>query len=327
MPNIWSGRGLEGPGSPASVELSETLGVELRRDARPVLASAHMSVLAKTRTCAILGHPVGHSLSPAMHNAAFESLSLDYVYVAHDVAPNQLEAAIAGVRALGYRGLSITIPHKVAALSLVDEVDPVAAAIGCINTIVNQDGRLRGYNSDGHGALSALRRADADPSGKHVVVIGSGGAARAITMTLALETPPKQITLLGIVPDELQRLAQDLRASSHVLVETAPLDDQHLSAELEKANILLQTTPVGMAPHSDVSPVPARLLHSGLVVFDAVYTPRRTQLLLDAAKAGARVVEGLEMFIGQALMQFELFTGHQAPLSVMRSAVEARLGN
>jgi shikimate dehydrogenase len=260
-----------------------------------------------------------------MHNAAFEALQLDYVYVAHDVAPNQLQAAIAGARALGYCGLSVTIPHKVAALALVDEVDPVAAAIGCINTVLNRDGRLCGFNSDGHGALSALRRAGADPFGKHVVVVGSGGAARAIAMTLAFETPPKRLTLFGIAVEEMERLAADLRATGNVTVDTAPLDEEHLRATLPSADLLLQTTPVGMSPQNGQSPVPASLLHDGLVVFDAVYTPRRTQLLKDALGAGARIVEGLEMFLGQAVMQFELFTGHTAPLSVMRSAVEARL--
>jgi shikimate dehydrogenase len=261
-----------------------------------------------------------------MHNAAFEVLGLDFVYVAHDVLPEHLADAIAGVRALGYRGLSITIPHKMAALGLVDEVDRVAAGIGCINTIINENGRLLGYNSDGLGALGALRRADADPTGKNVVFIGSGGAARAIAMTLALEAPPKQLTLLGIVPDELQQLATDLRVRTSVVASPLPLDESHLAAALANADLLVQTTPVGMAPQIELSPVPAELLRKDLVVFDAVYTPRRTKLLQAAHSRGARVVEGLEMFLGQALVQFQLFTGHEPPVATMRSIVEAHLG-
>jgi shikimate dehydrogenase len=285
-----------------------------------------MSIGAATQTCAILGHPVGHSLSPAMHNAAFEAIGIDFVYVAHDVPPEQLGTAIAGARALGYRGLSITIPHKVAAMSLVDQVDRVALGIGCINTIVNERGRLHGFNTDGLGALGALRRANADPTGKVVVIVGSGGAARAIAMTVALETPPKQLTILGIVPKELDQLANDIRSRSDVDVCVRPLDAENVGSALEPANLLLQTTPVGMEPHPEASPVPASLLHRDLVVFDAIYTPRRTKLLSDAQAAGARTIEGLEMFLGQALAQFELFTGRDPPATVMRSVVEARLG-
>lgn len=261
-----------------------------------------------------------------MHNAAFETLGLDFAYVAHDVAPEQLPQAIAGIRALGYRGLSITIPHKVAALSLVDQLDRVASGIGCINTIVNDNGVLKGYNSDGLGALLALRRAGADPSNKNVVVLGSGGAARAISMTLALEAPPRKLSILGIVPTELEVLARDIRERTEIDVTTGPLEPDVLAQILPQSELLLQTTPVGMAPHTDVTLVPPTLLRADLVVFDAVYTPRRTRLLADAAAAGARIVEGLEMFLGQALTQFQLFTGHAPPEAIMRSVVERQLG-
>jgi len=285
-----------------------------------------MRIGATTKTCAILGHPVGHSLSPAMHNAAFEALGLDFVYVAHDVSPAQLPSAIAGIRALGYRGLSITIPHKVAAAALVDKLDDVAAGIGCINTVVNEAGTLVGYNSDGRGALVALRHANAEPQGKNVVVVGSGGAARAITMTLALEAPPDKMTIFGIVPQELEQLVSDLRTRSSVNVAGVELAPDNLAAALAHADLLVQTTPVGMAPQPDVSPVPANLLHARLVVLDAIYTPRRTRLINDALAAGARVVEGLEMFLGQAMMQFQLFTGQAPPEATMREVVERQLG-
>lgn len=262
-----------------------------------------------------------------MHNAAFAALGLDYVYLAHDVSPECLPSAVQGARAMNYCGLSITIPHKVAAMALVDEVDRVAAGIGCINTIIKRDGKLLGYNSDGLGALNALVRAGADPTGKNVVVLGSGGAARAIAMTLAMQAPPGEMTLLGILPQELDQLAQAILQQSQVRVQTLPLDETHLASVLPHADLLLQTTPVGMTPHSHASLVPRELLHTDLVVFDAVYTPRRTQLLSDAAERGARVVEGLEMFIGQALVQFQLFTGQQPPEQTMRQVVEARLSS
>jgi shikimate dehydrogenase len=281
---------------------------------------------AKTRVCAIFGHPVGHSLSPAIHNAGFAELSLNFVYVAHDVEPARLQAALEGARALAYRGLSVTIPHKAAALNLVDELDDTARRIGCINTVVNEAGTLKGYNSDGLGALGALRAAAVEPTHSNVVLLGSGGAARAISVTLLAEAPPARLTLLGIDELELMALAGALREQGKSEIVFGRLEPRELKRSLVDAQLLLHATSVGMAPRSDASVVPAELLHEGLTVFDAVYTPRRTRLLLDAAGRGCRTVEGLEMFLGQALVQFELFTGRPAPKEVMREVIERRLG-
>jgi len=283
-------------------------------------------ITAKTGVCAILGHPVGHSLSPEIHNAAFEALGLPFVYVAHDVAPGTVATAIAGVRALGYRGLSVTIPHKIDAMHAVDEVDETARVIGCINTVVNRDGRLFGYNTDGLGALGALRDAGADPRGRNVVVLGSGGAARAIAVTVAREAPPATLTILGIEPDQVRQLADDVRARGQCPTVTGTeLTESSLHSALANAAIVLHCSPIGMHPHEHASVVPASLWRADLVVFDAVYNPRRTRLLTEAAAAGARAVEGVEMFLGQAYVQFELWTGQPAPREVMRRVVEARL--
>jgi len=281
---------------------------------------------AQTQVCAIFGHPVGHSLSPAIHNAAFGELGLNLLYVAHDVLPEDLGAAMQAVRTLKYRGLSITIPHKVHSLSLVDEVDAVARRIGCINTVVNDAGVLKGYNSDGLGALGALRQANVDPESAHVVVLGSGGAARAIAVTLAAQAPPRRLTLLGVDASELETLASTVRELKTCEVVAAKLETVNLERSLSDARLVLHTTPVGMAPQVEASVVPAALLHAGLAVFDAVYTPRRTRLLRDAAERGCQVIEGLEMFLGQALVQFELWTGKPAPRETMRKVIEQRLG-
>lgn len=280
---------------------------------------------AKTKVCAVLGHPVGHSLSPEMHNAAFEALGLPFVYVAHDVQPGSVGRALAGIRALGYRGLSVTIPHKVEALAGVDQVDETARGIGCINTVVNDDGRLLGSNSDGLGALNALRDAGADPQGRRVVVLGSGGAARAIAMTIAREAPPAQLTILGVVPPELERLVADVQQRGRAPVSGVALNEQTLRECVPQADLLLHCSPVGMHPQVDQSLVPPELLRAGLLVFDAVYNPRRTKLLREAEAAGCQTVAGLEMFLGQAYVQFELWTGQKAPREVMRRVVEARL--
>jgi shikimate dehydrogenase len=280
---------------------------------------------ATTRVCALIGHPIGHSLSPAIHNAAFQHLGLPYLYVAHDVDPGQLHAAIEGARVLGYRGLSVTIPHKVAALACMDEVDPTARGIGCINTVVNQAGHLVGYNSDGRGALQALVDAGAHPDGKQVLILGSGGAARAIAATLAVLAAPAGITLLGVDPPELDRLARDVRAVGRCEVRSRALDAEGLAEEVGRAELLLHCSPVGMHPEVSRSLVPPELLRPGLTVFDAVYNPRVTRLLASARDAGCRTVSGIEMFLGQAAVQFELWTGRRAPLAVMRSVLEQHL--
>ncbi|MBN1962162.1 MAG: shikimate dehydrogenase [Deltaproteobacteria bacterium] len=277
------------------------------------------------RICALFGHPVGHSLSPAIHNAAFAALGIPLVYVAHDIAPGQIKEGIAAIRTLNYRGLSVTIPHKVCALSCMDEVDPTANAIGCINTVVNDNGRLRGYNSDGRGALNALREAGADPKGQRVLMLGSGGGARAISMTLALEARPQNLSILSIDDTELTKLTNDITQRSGLKVDGLTLNDHNLKYAINQSDILLHCTPVGQSPNQSQSLVPTSLLRNDLAVFDIVYNPRRTQLLQQAAAAGCRIIEGVEMFLGQALVQFELWTGKKPPVEVMRQVLLERL--
>ncbi len=280
---------------------------------------------AQTKVCGIFGHPVGHSLSPEIHNAAFAARHLPFVYVAHDVEPGQLLRALDGIRAMRYRGLSITIPHKVAALEGMDEVDETARIIGCINTVVAEDGRLFGSNSDGLGALAALREAGADPEGSRTLVLGSGGAARAIAVTISRAAPPENLAILGVDKQELELLANDVQQKGRSHVSWAEVTPASLRAELELADILLHCSPVGMHPHENQSLVPPELLGDSLVVFDAVYNPRRTKLIQDAENAGCKTILGLEMFLGQAYIQFELWTGQQAPRGIMRDIVEERL--
>ncbi len=280
---------------------------------------------ASFKVCALLGFPAHHSMGPAIHNTAFEAMALPFVYVAQDVAPADLATAMAGARALGYRGLSITMPHKVAALALVDEVDAMAQAIGCVNTVVNEQGRLLGYNSDGQGALDALARADIAVANRRVLVLGSGGAARAVAMTVALLGRPADLEILGVVEDELARLGRDITERAATRVRTRKLDDAVLAAAMERAEVLLHCTPVGMTPDTHRTLVPSSLLRPELAVFDAVYNPRRTLLLEQAAAIGCRVVEGMEMFLGQAMVQFALWTGQPAPVNAMRQVIEARL--
>ncbi|MEQ1793635.1 MAG: shikimate dehydrogenase [Nitrospira sp.] len=282
-----------------------------------------MEINAHTGFCGLLGNPVEHSLSPAIHNAAFQKLGLNLVYLAFRV--EAIGAAIAGLRALGgFRGASVTIPHKVSAIPFLDEVEPTARHIGAINTIVANQGRLTGYNTDATGALRALRGGVGSLVGKHVVILGSGGAARAIAFALAGEPGLAGVTLLGVDGNERSILAADLRAKTSLTVAEAPLDESILGKTLPDAQVLIHCTPIGMSPKTDASCVPAAQLHAGLAVMDIVYNPRETRLLKDARQAGCVTIPGLEMFLHQAVAQCELWTNQTAPADIMRAVLESR---
>ncbi len=281
-----------------------------------------MDIDTKTQFCGVIGKPVGHSLSPAIHNAAFRALGLNFVYLAWQV--DTIGDAVKGLRALGnFRGASVTIPHKVAAMQFLDHVEATAKRIGAINTIMADKGELSGYNTDATGALRALREGGVELKGRRIVVLGSGGAARAIAVALAADSGVENLTLLGIEDSERTRLAQDIRSVGGATVEDSHLDEAALRRVLPDSHVLIHCTPVGMSPKSDSTCVPASLLHSGLAVMDIVYNPRETQLLKDAKFAGCKTIPGLEMFLNQAVTQFELWTNQAAPVAVMRTVLES----
>jgi len=281
-----------------------------------------MDINARTQFCGVIGNPVGHSLSPAIHNAAFHKLGLNFVYLAWKV--ETIGDAIKGLRALGnFRGASVTIPHKVAAMPFLDHVEMTAQRIGAINTIVAENGELTGYNTDATGALRALREGGAELKGRRIVVLGSGGAARAIAFALAVESDVEKLTLLGIDDSERVGLAQDIRSHAALKVEELCLDESALRRVLPDAQVLIHCTPVGMTPKADTTCVPASLLHADLSVMDIVYNPLETRLLKEAKRAGCRTIPGLEMFLNQAVTQFELWTNQPAPVDVMRMVLES----
>jgi shikimate dehydrogenase len=276
-----------------------------------------MAITAQTQLCGLLGNPVDHSLSPAIHNAAFEKLGLNFAYLAFPV--EDLENAIRGIRALGHiRGFSVTIPHKVAIMPLLDSVETTAKHIGSVNTIIKDRGLLVGSNTDASGALQALRQGGVDLAGQRVVMLGSGGAARAIAFGLSVEGNIGHLTLLGIDDKERSTLANDLKAKTGISITDAPLDASTLGPALADAHLLIHGTPIGMYPKIEHSCVPKELLHPGLTVMDIVYNPLNTQLLQDAQAAGCRTIQGIEMFLHQAVAQFELWTGESAPVDTMR---------
>jgi shikimate dehydrogenase len=282
-----------------------------------------MDIDAHTQFCGLIGNPVEHSLSPAIHNAAFQKLGLNFVYLAFRV--EAIGDAIKGLRSLGnFRGASVTIPHKVSAVPFLDSLEPTARHIGAINTIVAEGGILKGYNTDAIGALRALHEGGVALNGRQVVMLGSGGAARAIAFALGAEAGIDRLTILGIDEQERTVLVRDLRSKTGMVVQESLLDESMLQKVLPDTHVLIHCTPMGMSPKVHQTSVPAALLHSGLTVMDIVYNPRDTQLLKDARAAGCRVIPGLEMFLHQASAQFELWTNQAAPTDVMRAVLETR---
>ncbi len=273
-----------------------------------------------TQLCAVIGNPVSHSLSPAIHNRAFQELGLDFVYLAFRV--EDVRSAVSGMRALeNFRGLSVTIPHKVAIIDHLDEVAEVDAQIGSINTVVNEAGSLRGFGSDGPGARQALVDSGVELAGEPVLILGSGGAARAIGFDLAHWAAPSSLVILGVVEDELDALARDLKERTGVNVTGELLDDRSLERRVAESRVLIHATPVGMHPREDECLVPPEWMHAELAVMDIVYNPYQTRLLKDAEARGLETIPGIEMFVNQALLQFEAWTGERAPRQVMKQVV------
>ena len=259
---------------------------------------------------AVFGNPVVHSLSPVMHNAAFAATGFNGVYAA--IRVKDIRLAVAGVRSLGLRGISITLPHKESVIPCLDYIDPAARRIKAVNTIVNDDGSLKGYNTDWSGALQALE--DKVPIvGRQVGVIGAGGAARAVAFGVL--SAGGKVTLFNRSKEKGEELAAELGVEFRPLAEFAA----------ERIEILVNTTPAGMTPQADECPVPREKLRSGLVVMDIVYNPLKTRLLREAETVGCVTIDGLSMFVYQGARQFELWTGISAPMDIMRMAAETEL--
>ena len=279
------------------------------------------AISGKTKLCGLIGDPVEHTMSPVMHNAAFREMGLDYLYVPFRVKQEELAKAMAGMRALNIRGLNVTIPHKVAVIQFLDGLDPLAEKIGAVNTIVNDDGVLTGYNTDGAGFLQALLERRIEPKGKNIVILGAGGAARAISFFLAGRGAHLVILNRLLELDWAKELASQISQTFTKEVEALELNRQNLAGALGKADILVNATSVGMTPNIDETPVTSDLLKPELIVFDIVYNPIKTRLLRETEAAGAKTISGIDMLVWQGALAFEKWTGLKAPVELMRKEV------
>ena len=284
-----------------------------------------------TQLVGLMGWPVEHTFSPAMHNAAFDALGLNWRYLPLPVPPGQVETAVKGVVTLGFRGVNVTVPHKQAVMPVLDSIASDAKLLGAVNTVVIQRGEegqvsIGGHNTDTQGFVGALRHDGFDPEGKRAVVVGAGGGARAVVYGL-IEASVEEIVMFDIGPSRAQALVSDLGGVGSKL-RALPLTTETLVESARAADLLVNATPMGMWPRVDGSIWPEDVsIPKSVTVFDLVYNPPETHLMRKARESGARAIGGLGMLVGQGALAFEMWTGQPAPVEVMMSACERALGS
>ncbi|GAE31668.1 shikimate dehydrogenase [Alkalihalobacillus hemicellulosilyticus] len=270
----------------------------------------------------LLGHPVGHSMSPLIHNDAFISLGMEAEYHAFDVTPELLKEAVAGIRALGIIGCNVTVPHKVAVMKYLDEIDEQAQLIGAVNTIVNDNGRLIGYNTDGKGYVESLLELEPVLSEKRVLIIGAGGAARGIVTALL----GRGIASLTITNRTIEKAKPFKKLAETFDTRTVLMTREEAESKAKEFDVIINTTSVGMSPHIEQSPFSLENISDHVVVSDLIYNPIETALLKDARKRGAKTLNGVGMFVNQAALSFEQWTGQKPNREKMKQLVLKQLG-
>ncbi len=284
--------------------------------------AARPAIDGATRLIGLLGSPVAHSKSPAIHNAAFAATGVNAAYLAFEVAPEKLAAAAAGLVALGAAGWNVTMPHKTAMAALCDELSPAARIVGAVNTVVVQDGRMTGHITDGSGFTAALTDRGFNPAGKQVALFGAGGAARAAAVQLALDGAA-QLVIFNRTVAKARMLAETIAAETGCAARAYALDDvEALRAAVTEADLVINGTKLGMAPYPETCVLPdARWLARRPVVADFVYNPVQTRLLAMAAAVGCPTLDGLAMLLWQGAQTFALWTGRPMPVAAVRAQV------
>jgi len=278
-------------------------------------------VTGGTRVCAVIGDPIAHSLSPAIHNAAFKSLGMNLIYVAFRVRAKELPAAVRGMKALGVLGINVTMPHKSHILPLLDQLEKHAKDIGAVNTVVRKDGEYWGYNTDGEAAAAALEQLGSI-AGRKAVVLGAGGAASSIIYQLSMQAA--SLTILNRTRSRASRLAAKARKWGRIPVESHVLNETNCRREVKRADLLINTLPVDIFPAFGDLLTRERLIRPDMLIMDANYRPK-TDFIAKANLAGAKAIDGLEMLVRQAALSFRLWTETEPPIDVMRdTAIEAR---
>ena len=279
------------------------------------------SLTTKTTLYVLLGNPLGHSISPPMHNLAFEKLSMDSYYFPVEVTEEDLGTVFKGLSKMNVRGLNVTIPHKIGIMAFLDELDPIAATIGAVNTIRMENGHSKGFNTDGEGFIQSFEEeTGSQVKGKRFFIIGAGGAARSISMTLAFRGAEK-LYLCNRTEEKADSLAAEINTKIRACAEAVKYEKAAQKKALSHCDVLINSTSIGMHPNVDVLPVEESLLRSELIVADIVYNPRETKLLKVAKAKGCPTLPGLGMLIYQGAAAFTLWTGIEPPVREMREEV------
>lgn len=274
---------------------------------------------SRTRLLCLIGWPTEHSMSPIMHNATIQKMQLNYVYLAFNVTQDKLKGAIRGIKALDIKGINVTIPHKEKIMYFVDDVDPLAKKIGAVNTIKNVDGVLKAKNTDAAGSKKGLKDAGCEISGKNILILGAGGASRAVSFVLAEEA--NKIMISNRTKQRAVSLAEDIKKKTNIEVEAYSNEPSVLEKIIEDTHILINTTPIGMYPNINDLPLPENLIHKNLFVFDVIYNPLKTKLLKIAEKKGCEILGGLDMLINQGALAFQWWTGKDPDINLMKRAI------
>ncbi|MFX1567970.1 MAG: shikimate dehydrogenase [Promethearchaeota archaeon] len=274
---------------------------------------------SQTKVLCLIGNPIEHSMSPIMHNAAIFDLNLDYVYLAFKIKPENLRVAVKGIRTFNFIGINVTLPFKQKIMQYLDEIDPIAKKIGAINTIKNDEGYLTGKNTDADGGITALKNTGYKISGKNILLLGAGGAARALVYKMAEEA--NKIIIINRNLKRALKLSNNIRKNFGINIEAKKLSRNTVKNGCMKADIIINTTPIGMYPNIDESPIPIECLHEGLIVYDIIYNPIVTKLIRDANQKGCKTLGGLDMLVNQGALAFEWWTNEKPNIGLMKTKV------
>jgi shikimate dehydrogenase len=283
-------------------------------------------VTAETKLVFLLGDPLKQTFAPQMWNETFKKLNMDYFYMPIEVGINNLEAVINGIRHMNIVGFNVTKPNKIKVMDYLDELDELAEKIGSVNVVAARNGKLKGYNTDGMGFVQALADETAmDLSKKTFFIFGAGGASRAVSSTLAYNGV-KKIYIIDILDEASTSLVKDINSKIRECAEFIPFDNAPVQQLLQKSNVLLNASGIGMAPHLGESPIDKKFLYKDLFVCDCTYNPLKTQLLIDSEAVGCKTMNGIGMSINQGIKGFTIMTGMPEPTEIMRDAILRLIG-
>lgn len=285
-----------------------------------------MKISGKTKLLGVIGWPVEHSLSPLMHNNNIADLGIDYVYIALPVNPANVKDSLFGLKALGFSGVNVTIPHKQAYIEYMDEISQEVGTIGALNTIHIKDNKFYGYNTDAYGFIEALKnKGNIEVKDKNIIVLGAGGASRAIT-TASILNGAKRLAITDVLTDRLAELKNSLeKIGADIEIITLTPDDKNIKELAGDSDIVVNASPLGMKK-SDPLPINPEFIKSGAFVFDAIYNNGDTELLIESQKRGCRILNGLSMLAYQGARSFEIWTGIKPNVEKMMSILKQEIG-